>query len=81
MILTSIENRIVVDAEWAAMEKYIYNEPLEYLNGPGYTEADSGIFVPDADAYKYAMERISQDEELKQEFVEWFYSVDWVREE
>lgn len=81
MFLTSLENRMVMDAEWAAMEKHICDEPAKQTNEPGYTELGSGMFVPDADAYKYAMERISQDEELKREFVEWFYSADWVREE
>lgn len=57
----------------------------ENLNGAGYTEINSGIFVPEEDAYKYAMERISQDEDLKRELVEmvveWFYSGNWIKEE
>lgn len=47
---------------------------------PGYEEVVTGIFVSEEDAYDYAMERISQDEDLKQEFVEWFYS-NWIKEE
>lgn len=54
----------------------------ERLNGPGFREIGSGIFVCEEDAYEYAMERISQDEDLKQEFLQWFYlDGDWVREE
>lgn len=61
----------------------------EKLNGAGYKELRSGIFVPEEDAYDYAMERISQDGDLKQEFkqefeerlVEWFYSGSWIKEE
>lgn len=58
-----------------------YGDSEEKLNSPGYEEIGTGIFVPEGDAYDYAMERISQDEDLKQEFVEWFYSDNWVKEE
>ncbi len=51
------------------------------LNGSGYSEIGTGIFVREEDACKYAIERISQNEDLKQEFVEWFYSGNWVRED
>lgn len=77
-----LENRMVVDREWEQ------NTPLEVsekLRGAGYTELGTGIFVPEEDAYEYAMERISLDEDLKQEFkvifMEWFYSGNWVKEE
>lgn len=54
-------------------------------NGAGYAEIGSDIFVPEESAYDYAMERISQDEDLKREFremlVEWFYSGNWVKED
>lgn len=50
------------------------------LSRAGYEEIGTGIFVPEEDAYKYAMERISWDEDLKSEFVEWFYSGNWVYE-
>lgn len=59
--------------------EYGYSE--KNLNGAGYTEIDSGIFVPEENAYKYALERISQDEDLKKEFVEWFYSDNWIKED
>ncbi len=58
----------------------------EHLIGNhGYKEMGSGIFVADKDAFSYAMERVSQNEDLEQEFrdmvVEWFYSGNWIREE
>lgn len=56
-----------------------------YLDGPGFEEIGTGIFVPEEDAYQYAMERISQDEDLQKEFketvVEWFYSGNWIKED
>lgn len=57
----------------------------EKLNGVGYTEMGTRIFVPEEDAYDYAMERISLDEDLQKEFketvVEWFYSGNWIKED
>ncbi len=71
-----IENRMVVDSEWTRNEP---PEVKEKLNSAGYKEITTGIFVPEEDAFEYALERISQDEEEKKEFVEWFYS-NWVKE-
>lgn len=73
-----IENRMVVDSEWTWNESI---EIKERLTGGGYKEIGTMIYVPEEDAYDYALEKISQDEELKQEFVEWFYSGNWVKEE
>lgn len=54
----------------------------EKLNGSGYAATDSGTFVPEEDAFLYALERVSNGtEEEKQEFVDWFYSGNWVKEE
>lgn len=72
-----IENRIVVDSQWSEVPP----EVKEKLNSAGYKEMGSGIFVFEEDAYDYALERISQDDELKQEFVEWFYSGNWIKED
>lgn len=72
----NIENPMVIGNEFN-----VPDEVKEKLNGPGYKEIGTGVFVPEEDAYRYAMERISQDENLKQEFVEWFYSGNWVKEE
>lgn len=77
-----VENRMLIDSEWTQ------NTPIEIkekLNRAGYEEIGTGTFVPEKDAYEYAMERISQDEDLQKEFketvVEWFYSGNWVKEE
>lgn len=53
-------------------------EEEDKLNGPGYLEITTDTFVPEKDAYEYALERLSQDEEERQEFVEWFYSRNWI---
>ncbi len=71
-----IENRMVVDSEWS------WNEPpeaQEKLNRAGYKEIGTGIFVPEEDVFDYTLERISQDEGEREEFVEWFYS-NWIKE-
>ncbi len=74
-----LENRMVVDSEWFLLEKGL-SQPAEVkLNGSGYEEIGTGIFVSEEDAYQYALERIGQSEELKKELVEWFYSGSWVK--
>lgn len=73
-----IENRMVNDAVWRTLEKEAGT--VEKRNGPGFTEMGTGIFVPETEALGYAMEAVSGDEELKREFVEWFYSGNWIKE-
>ena len=73
-----IENRMLIDSEWITTDPI---EIREKLNGKGYREIGTDIFVPDGDAYKYALERIDQDEELQKELVYWFYFNNWVRED
>lgn len=79
--MEAIENRMVVDWQWPETP----SEVKEKLNRAGYKEIGTGIFVPEEDAYDYAMERISQDEDLRKEFkeavVEWFYSGNWIKED
>lgn len=77
--MQQIENRMVIDSLWVNLKKP--HEVKEKLNGPGREGIGTGIFVPEEDAYEYALERISQDEDLKREFVEWFYSGNWVKKE
>ena len=79
--MPEIENRMVVDFEWKILEKKNIEEYREKLNGHGYEEMGTGIFVPEEDAYQYAMERIALDEDLQREFVEWFYSGNWIKED
>ena len=47
----------------------------------GIAGQEKGICVNDCDAYLYALERMQLDEELKKEFVEWFYSGNYIYEE
>lgn len=43
---------------------------------------ERGIVVSDDQAFRYALERIAHGKpEEQQEFVEWFYSGNWVKEE
>ena len=78
-----IENRMVVDSEWE------FNAPEEVqqkLSEPGYHEYGTGVFVPESEAYNYALERClngtEEDvKEFKKMLVEWFYSGgDWRKE-
>lgn len=40
---------------------------------------EAGVFVKSEDAYPYALERIAGDRELQEEFVNWFYSGNFVK--
>ena len=51
------------------------------LREPGYLEMGTGLFVPEEEAFDYAMKKIPLDEDLKQELVEWFYSGNWKKED
>ncbi|MCI9135440.1 MAG: hypothetical protein HFI31_14845 [Lachnospiraceae bacterium] len=53
----------------------------EELQGPGYEEIGTGLFVPEKDAYSYALEVLSYYEKERKEFVEWFYSGNWIKED
>lgn len=75
-----IENRMVVDSEWKWKEQY--PEIAEKLHSKGYFEMGTGNFVPEEDAFSYAMERIKEGtEEEKWEFIDWFYSSNWIKED
>ena len=84
--MRDIENRMVVDSEWRRIGPA---EEDEKLNGPGYEEIGTGIFVPEEDAFNYALERcfevvpegvhsFSWTQEFKEMLVEWFYSGNWI---
>ncbi len=75
--MEAVENRMVVDWQWPEAP----TEVKEKLNSAGYKEIGTGIFVPEEDAYDYAMERVSQDEDLQKEFVEWFYFKNFAKED
>lgn len=43
--------------------------------------SNKGIVVQEKDAFDYAIQQINSSEELKTEFVEWFFSGNFVKEE
>ncbi|MCI9081458.1 MAG: hypothetical protein HFI70_03890 [Lachnospiraceae bacterium] len=65
-------------------------EVQEKLNGPGRIEIGTGVFVPEEDAFDYALERcfeivpnfvhrLKWTDEFKKMLVQWFYSGNWVK--
>lgn len=81
-MICAIENHMVVGMAWPEQTQTVIDEDLEKkLNNAGYEEIGTGIFVPEEDAYDYALERLSLDKDLQKEFVEWFFSGNWVRED
>ena len=59
---------------------------INKLNGAGYKEIGTGNFVPEEDAFDYALERClhgteEDQREFKEMLVEWFYSGNWVHED
>lgn len=74
---------MVRDSVWSNLERPC--EATKKLNGPGYPGIGTGNFVPEEDAFDYALERcLHGTEEDKQEFREmlneWFYS-NWIKED
>lgn len=91
-MIEQIENRMVVDSQWEILENSIPKEISERLSPPGWEEIGTGVFVPDEDAFEYALERcfevippfvreLKWTQEFKDMLVEWFYSGDWVKED
>ena len=79
-----VENRTVRDSVWSNLETS--SEFEKRLKGAGYSEIGTGNFVPEEDAFDYALERcLHGTEEDKREFgemlMEWFYSGNWVKED
>lgn len=74
-----LENRMIMDSYWRRL--LLPPEEEEPKKCSGYEEFGTGVFVREKDAYRYALERISHGtDEEKQEFVEWFYSGNWIKE-
>lgn len=81
-----IENKMVVDSLWERIESNVPEEIKEKLQEPGYSEFGTQVFVPDSEAYEYALQHClnGTEEEIKEfreMLVEWFYSGNWVRSE
>lgn len=81
--MQELENRMVVDTEWAWKETPSAEiwDRLNSAGYPGYTNIRTGEFVSLEDALAYAIEKTVQDANLRREFVEYFYSGNWVKEE
>lgn len=47
----------------------------------GIAGDEKGTCINECDAYRYALEQIQDNPELKEEFVEWFYSGNYIHEE
>ena len=80
LLMEQIENRMVVECEWP---EAISVE--EILKQPGYHEMGTNVFVPENEAYDYALERCisgteQEQKEFKEMLVEWFYSGNWIKE-
>ena len=65
---------------------------VERMDGPGYREMATGVFVPEEDAFDYALENCFEmvpagirllrwTQEFKEMLVEWFYSGNWIKED
>ena len=47
----------------------------------GYESFHGHEFVSDEDAYEYALEKVQSSEKDKKEFIDWFFSGNWIRVE
>lgn len=65
-------------------------ELTEKLNGPGYVEIGTNVFVPEEDAFDFAIDRcvdivpdgfrgVKWTEEFRKMLVDWFYSGNWIK--
>lgn len=84
--MEQIENRMVVDSQWADMERNRTEEVEKVLSEKGYHEMGTNVFVAEEDAYQYALERClngtkQEQKDFKELLLEWFYSGNWVKEE
>ena len=81
-----VENLMVNDNHWAWLGKGMAEEKENEATEKGYHEIGTNVFVPDKDAYEYALDRCmngteEEQKEFKDMLVEWFYSGNWVKEE
>ncbi len=70
-----VENRMVIDSEW------IYTDPKDFMQEQdhGYENIITGRIVSDDDALDYARKSVDQEDMTDAEFVEWFFSGNWVK--
>jgi len=86
MMPEQVENRMAVGWQWPEEPP----EAEEKLHSPGYKEIGTGTFVPEEDAFDYALEQCLEAvpagireakwaDEFREMLAEWFYS-NWVKE-
>ena len=79
----TVENRMVVESEWDWQKT---EEVEAVVNEKGYHEMGTNKFVPEADAFEYALDRCmngseAEQKEFREMLVDWFYSGNWVKED
>lgn len=83
-----VENRMVIDS----YHIYDRNASENKLNGPGYRNLTTDVFVPEEDAFRYALEqcvhvvpegfnKIEWHPEFQDMVIDWFYDEDWIKED
>lgn len=83
--MEKVENRMMIDSEWARLEQEIPENVREKIKETGYHEIGTNNFVPESEAYEYALERClhgSEEEirDFKGMLVCWFFSGNWIKE-
>ncbi len=82
-----IENTMVIDWWWKQRLKGIEERASEETERKskefGYREIRTNIFVPESDAYEYALEQClngAEQREFREMLIEWYYSGNWIKE-
>ncbi len=70
-----VENRMVIDSEWICTDPQDFMQEQDH----GYENIITGCIVSDDDALDYARESADQEDMTDAEFVEWFFSGNWVK--
>lgn len=73
-----LENSMLIDSLWTHVEPVT----VEPVNGEcGFLNIWTGEFIPDCEALDYAMEHEEKGNMTNEEFVDWFFSENWIRTE
>lgn len=73
-MMQQIENRMVNNSVWENLET------SKKLNGAGYQNPRTGVFVPEEDALDYMIDILKSDSDRADDVMEYFYG-DWDKEE
>lgn len=77
-----VENRMVVESQWDHAAEVVE----EAISEKGYHEFGTNKFVPEDEAFDYALDRCmngseAEQKEFREMLVDWFYSGNWVKED